>query len=112
MDAPTDNGDRVRRIIKARCGDVLSDDDLALMTANPDDTLPVEIANQVLTVIEAMQDRLESLAESLRPPPPAKTLVEQIMHSLIDCDIEQKRHILSEVDRWVTMEEGTGEPLQ
>ena len=52
---------------------------------------------------EALEGRLESLVEALRPPP-AKTVVEQIMRSLIDCDIEQKRRVMSEVDRWVTMD--------
>jgi hypothetical protein len=58
--------DRVLRIIKARCGDVLSDADFALITqhaappAEPD--LPVEIGEQILDVLAEMGNRLDRLA--------------------------------------------------
>ena len=49
--------DRVMRIIMARCGDVLTDADLALLAGEPNDTLPWQIAEQILTVVDTMMDR-------------------------------------------------------
>lgn len=100
----------VRNLIAARAPE-LSDDDIAALVAEPPDTLPVEIANQVLEVIEAMQDRLESLAESLRPPPPAKTVVGACRQAMVDLDVDAKALVVEELIGWVEAERGTSEPL-
>ena len=46
--------DRIMRVIRARCGDVLSDDDLALIT-QPDgplgEMIPIAVADQILDVV-------------------------------------------------------------
>ena len=55
----TDDRDRILGIIRARCGDVLSDRDInALM--EPD--LPTEIGEAILAIINLMTDRLNELA--------------------------------------------------
>jgi hypothetical protein len=60
-----DDHDRVMRIITARCGDALTDADLATLTqhagapAEPD--LPLEIGEQILNVLAEMGDRLERM---------------------------------------------------
>jgi hypothetical protein len=60
-----DDHDRVMRIIPARCGDVLTDADLALfasMESEPD-TLPVAIGEQIMEVLDHMMDRLDRMAD-------------------------------------------------
>jgi hypothetical protein len=60
--------DRVLRTIKARCGDVLSDADFALITqhaaAPPEPDLPEEVGERILDVLAAMGDRLDRMAET------------------------------------------------
>jgi hypothetical protein len=60
--------DRVMRIIMARCGDVLSDADLASIEARsqPAEMLPSEVAEQILTVLDSMMDRLDELTAIVR----------------------------------------------
>jgi hypothetical protein len=53
-----DPDDRVMRIIRARCSDLLSDDDLDAL-AQP--VLLADIAGMVLNIIDRMVDRLDAL---------------------------------------------------
>jgi hypothetical protein len=56
--------DRVMRLIRARCGDVLTDADLAALgdaAPDPDAGIPVAIADKVVEVLEAMEARLITL---------------------------------------------------
>jgi hypothetical protein len=46
-----------------RCPE-LSDRDLALMTVEADDALPRQIAEQILTVLEVLEQRMDALAGS------------------------------------------------
>ena len=55
--------DRVMRTIKARCGDVLTEDDLAALVQPEADTLPVAIAAEVFEVLEALEARMTELEE-------------------------------------------------
>jgi hypothetical protein len=59
--------DRVMRLIRARCVDVLTDADLALLgDAAPDpDALPASIGAQILEVVERMADRLDAFERRL-----------------------------------------------
>jgi hypothetical protein len=107
--------DYVMRIIRARCSDVLSDDDLASVEAmsQPAEMLPIEIGEQILTVLDALQDRLEALAESLRQkPPPAKTVIGACRQAMIDLDLDAKADVVDQLLGWVEAERGTYEPLQ
>jgi hypothetical protein len=57
------------RIIMARCGDVLTDDDLALV-AHPSllpELLPLEVGDQILAVLSAMAERLDRIEAALAP---------------------------------------------
>jgi hypothetical protein len=64
IDMPLSNDrDRVMRTIKARCGDVLTEDDLAALVQPEADTLPVAIAAEVFEVLEALEARMTELEE-------------------------------------------------
>jgi hypothetical protein len=52
-------------VVLHRCSE-LSDRDLALLAAEPDDTLPRQIAEQVLTVLAALEQRLDELTAIVR----------------------------------------------
>ena len=61
--------DRVLGIIRARCGDVLTDNDLALLSvgkfADRDpDTLPASIGEDILDVLAHMMDRMDKIERS------------------------------------------------
>ena len=56
-----------RAVISPRCGDMLTDADLALLAANPDDTLPLPVADKIIVLIDRIETRLQSLVEALRP---------------------------------------------
>ena len=47
-------------------GDVLTEADLALLAAEPDDTLPLEAADKLVEVIDALEDRLETMMARLQ----------------------------------------------
>jgi hypothetical protein len=55
----------VLRIIMARCGDVLTEDDLAALAEPDADMLPVEIGAQILDVLTAMEDRMGAMMSRL-----------------------------------------------
>jgi hypothetical protein len=62
------NRDCVMRIIMARCGDVLTDADLAALGNAPNpDALPESIGMQILQVVEAMADRMVGSSERCAP---------------------------------------------
>ena len=71
----SDNLDRVLRIIRARCGDVLSDADLAALaeTASFQAVLPVasrverEIGEQIMEVLDAMMTRMDAIERAVSP---------------------------------------------
>jgi hypothetical protein len=105
-----DDHDRVMRIIQARCADALSDDDLALISNQPDDTLPVEAADKIIEVISMMETRLEALVESLRLPP--ETMVEAFRRAMIDLDVEDKADVVEQLQGLVELERATHEPIQ
>jgi hypothetical protein len=54
-----DERDRTLRIILARCGDVLSERDIArLVVASDDEMIPGHIVMEVMTVLDRMSERL------------------------------------------------------
>ena len=74
MTDPTEDDvdrDRVMRIIMARCGDVLSEDEVAAAfgadaaNASTEAMLPVEIGEQILAVVEALDEKVDALAEAV-----------------------------------------------
>jgi hypothetical protein len=67
-DMRTDDRDRVLRLIMARCPE-LSDRDLALLVAAaPDpDAIPSSVADKILDVVLALEDRMTALEEPVRP---------------------------------------------
>jgi hypothetical protein len=67
--APVDDRDRIMRIIRRRCGDVLSDADLALIADAPvdSDAQPGSIGLQILEVVERMADRRDEWERAVRP---------------------------------------------
>ena len=56
-----DDRDRIWRVIMARCGDVLSEADLALLGDNH--VLPEEIADATRNALAEVETRLDELAE-------------------------------------------------
>jgi hypothetical protein len=63
MTDPSDSYDRtayIRTGVLHRCPE-LTDADLALLATESDDTLPRQIAEQILTVLDSMMDRLNEL---------------------------------------------------
>jgi hypothetical protein len=64
-----DRADYIIDLIRARCGDVLTDADLdsiaqpAAPPVEPD--LPAEIGVEILNVLDSMMDRLDELAEAV-----------------------------------------------
>jgi len=59
-----DHADTVRRLIAHRCPELTDDDINAVI--EPYDTLPREISEQILTVLDGMMDRLNELTEAVR----------------------------------------------
>jgi hypothetical protein len=54
-----DERDRTLRIILARCGDVLSERDIArLVVESDDEMIPGHIVMEVMTVLDRMSERL------------------------------------------------------
>jgi hypothetical protein len=51
-------------VVLHRCPEI-GPADLALMAAEPDDTLPRQIAEQILTVLDGMEAKLDQLAEAV-----------------------------------------------
>lgn len=103
-----DRLDYIRAIIRHRVPEV-TDADLAVVAEQPD-TLPVEIANQVLEVVEALEAKLEALVERYSLPP--ETLVEALRLALVDLDVDAKAQVVAELNGWVEAERGSGELLQ
>jgi hypothetical protein len=68
-DSPdADRAAYIRAVIQARCGDVLTDADLATLTqaaTTPAELLPVEIGEQIIDAITALEDKLDWLAEAV-----------------------------------------------
>ena len=107
-----DDRDRyIKALVAHRCPE-LTDADLALMAAEPDDTLPRQIGEQILTVLDALQDRWEALAESLRQnPPPLETVTGACRQAMIDLDVDAKADVVDQLIGWVEAERGTYESL-
>jgi hypothetical protein len=62
--APESAHDRIMRIIRARCGDVLTERDVASLAdaqPDPDDRLPSEVADRILYVLAMFEARLIAL---------------------------------------------------
>jgi hypothetical protein len=55
----------IRAVVLHRCPEI-GPADLALMAAEPNDTLPRQIAEQILTVLDSMVDRLDELTAIVR----------------------------------------------
>ena len=55
-------------VVLHRCADVLTDADLASIEARsePNDTLPRQIAEQILAVLEALEQRMDALTAIVR----------------------------------------------
>jgi hypothetical protein len=52
----------------ARCGDTLSEDQIALAFAGADDDrLPASVTGQIMLVLDRMTDRLDNLENGARP---------------------------------------------
>jgi hypothetical protein len=100
----------LRAVVSHRCPE-LTDADLALMAAEPDGALPLEVAEQILTVIDALQDRWEALAESLRQKPPAKTVIGACRQAMIDLDVDAKADVVNQLHGWIELERSTHESL-
>jgi hypothetical protein len=99
---PDDRAAYVRALIAHRCPE-LTDADLAFTTITPDD-LPLEVADKIGEVLDLLERKLESL-ESLiagHSLPPPETVAEAFRQAMVDLDLDAKRHILSELDRWVS----------
>jgi hypothetical protein len=69
MTVPSDRLAYLRTVVLHRCGDVLTDRDLALMAAGPDAAQPAEIAVEtaglIMDVLDQMMNRLDALVETV-----------------------------------------------
>ena len=111
-DSTDDDSDRVLRIIKARCGDVLSADDLAMLsqpeeTVGEADTLPIEIADQILDVVMALDDRMAKLDAVFRAG--NDDPLASCRRALADMTVEDKVIVADQLRGWVEAERGTHE---
>jgi hypothetical protein len=67
-DDPEAERERIRSFVMARCGDTLSEDQIALAFAGADDDrLPASVTGQIMLVLDRMTDRLDNLENGARP---------------------------------------------
>ena len=65
--AGSDDRDRVRRIVIARCGDALTEEEIAdIFEPDPSAAIWIEIGERVLDAVDALGERLTGIEQAVR----------------------------------------------
>lgn len=109
-----DRADYFDRLIAHRCPEIgpadLASAEAASQPAPSDDmVVPVEVLDQVLDVVIALEERMNALEATLGV---GADPVDACRRALIDLRVEDKRLALIEVDKWVSLEEAGTETRQ
>ena len=115
-----DHVEYVRALILARCPELSVDDLAALVDADlatlddaasaEDEMVPIAVVDQILDVIVGIEERMTTLEQAAQRSDADP--VAACRRAMLDFDIETKRLVMTELDRWVSLEEASHESLQ
>src|SRR5271168_4563290 len=109
MSADRDRLAYIRAVVLHRCPEI-GPADIAMLAIQPDDTLPLAAADQIVEVIGLMETRLESLIARQSLPPP-ETVVEAFRQAMIDMTLPEKVAVVDQLTGWIELERSTYESL-
>jgi hypothetical protein len=85
----------------------------SIQAVSPDDALPVEIADQIMDVIDQMMTRLDRLSALVSETGPAGLVsddpVAVCRKAMVDMTVEDKVIVADQLRGWVEAERGTHE---
>ena len=99
--------DYVLNLIAARCGDEITDEDLALLAERDEpveDTIPLEVGAQILEIVDQLMTRMDRLEASV---PNSADIVNTVWQAMIDYPLEAKQAMLHKLELLVESEAST-----
>ena len=103
--------DYILDLIAARCGDEVSADDLALLAERDEpieETIPLEVASQILSVVDQLMTRMERLEASVLS---GNDLIASLWRAMADYTIDQKTAMLQRLELLVVSEAASHQTL-